>query len=230
MADEPEQQEAEPLTVTTVPKNQKIFHITHVNNLPGVVRDQVMWSDAACLAKGQGCQIVGISRIKQRRLMAIDVTCHQGTKVGEYVPFYFCPRSVMLYILYRGNHPDIDYQGGQELIVHLQADLAATVAWAESSRVRWAFSNGNAGAFVTTFYSDLSELDRVDWSAVQAADWRDPAVKERKQAEFLVYESFPWQLVEKIGVASTRTASQVNKATNNANHQPVVKVERGWYY
>ena len=112
MADEPEQQEAEPLTVTTVPKNQKIFHITHVNNLPGVVRDQVMWSDAACLAKGQACQNVGMSRIKQRRLMEIEVTCHRGTKVGEYVPFYFCPRSVMLYILYRGNHPDIDYQGG----------------------------------------------------------------------------------------------------------------------
>jgi hypothetical protein len=150
--------------------------------------------------------------------------------VGEYVPFYFCPRSVMLYILYRGNHPDIDYRGGQEPIVHLQADLAATVAWAESSHVRWAFSNGNAGAFVTRFYSGLSELNRVDWSAVQAADWRDPAVKERKQAEFLVYESFPWHLVEKIGVLNTRTASQVNKAINDANHQPVVKVEQGWYY
>ncbi len=218
------------MIVTTVPQDQKIFHITPVSNLAGIVGDQVLWSDAARLAKGLDCQIVGMSRIKQRRLMEIEVACHQGTKVGEYVPFYFCPRSVMLYILCRGNHPDIDYRGGQEPIVHLQADLAATVAWAKSSHVWWAFSNGNAGAFVTKFYSDLSDLNRVDWSAVQAADWRDLAVRERKQAEFLVYESFPWQLVEKIGVVNTRTATQVNQAIGDANHQPVVKVEQEWYY
>lgn len=216
--------------MTTVPNNQKIFHITHVSNLPGIVRDGRLCSDAARLAKGLGCQIVGMPRIKLRRLMEIEVTCHRGTKVGGYVPFYFCPRSVMLYILHRGNHPDIDYHGGQEPIVHLQADLAATVAWANSAGVRWAFSNGNAGAFVTRFYSDLSDLKRVDWSAVQASDWGDSAIKEHKQAEFLVYESFPWQLVEKIGVVNPRMATQVNQAIGGAKHQPLVKAEPGWYY
>jgi len=50
------------------------------------------------------------------------VKCHPGTKVGQYVPFYFCPRSIMLYILHRGNHPDLDYREGQGPILHLQAD------------------------------------------------------------------------------------------------------------
>ncbi len=56
----------------------------------------------------------------------MEVKCHPGTKVGEYVPFYFCPRSVMLYILYMGNHPELGYRGGQAPIVHLSASRYAT--------------------------------------------------------------------------------------------------------
>lgn len=51
----------------------------------------------------------------------------------------------MLYILYRGNHPELQYQEGQAPIVHLQADLQATIQWAAKKRVRWAFSDRNAG-------------------------------------------------------------------------------------
>jgi ssDNA thymidine ADP-ribosyltransferase, DarT len=27
--------------------------------------------------------------------------------VGEYVPFYFCPRSITLFLLHKGNHVDL---------------------------------------------------------------------------------------------------------------------------
>jgi len=40
-----------------------------------------------------------MSTIKARRLYDLEVDCHPGTKVGEYVPFYFCPWSIMLYLL-----------------------------------------------------------------------------------------------------------------------------------
>ena len=76
-------------------------------------------------------------------LIEIDVPCHPGTKVGQYVPFYYCPRSIMLYILYKGNHADISYregQSGQSPIIHLQADLNACVRWANSNKVPWALS------------------------------------------------------------------------------------------
>jgi hypothetical protein len=60
-----------------------------------------------------------MSAIKRRRVEELEVSCHPGTKVGDYVPFYFCPRSVMLYVIHRANHPDLSYRGGQEPIVHL---------------------------------------------------------------------------------------------------------------
>ena len=123
-----------------LPQKPKIYHITHIRNLPDIVKREGLLSDAQLLKQGGPQRRVGMSHIKRRRLEEIEVTCHSGTKVGEYVPFYFSPRSVMLYILNRGNHPDIDYNEGQEPIVHLEADLYQVVKWAEANNVRWAFS------------------------------------------------------------------------------------------
>jgi hypothetical protein len=52
-------------------------------------------------------------------------------------------------------------------------------------------------------------------------------VKEGKQAEFLVYESFPWQLVEKIGVIDAATEQQVSADLKTAARRPPVLVEPG---
>jgi len=216
--------------VTKVPKNIKIYHITHVRNLPQIAEAGVLWSDAKRIELGLDCKVVGMSQIKKRRLTDIEVACHPGTKVGDYVPFYFCPRSIMLYILHKGNHPDLQYTGGQGPIVHLQADLHATVKWAERNAVKWAFSDSNAGSYLADFHADLGNLDKINWAAVAANDFRDMQIKEGKQAEFLLYESFPWQLVEKIGVIDDNKVQTVRQAVAKATHKPSVAVERSWYY
>lgn len=208
----------------------KIYHITHVDNLPEILRAGVLWSDAKRVELGLSCSVVGMSSIKARRLYELPMKCHPGTRVGEYVPFYFCPRSIMLYILHRGNHPELTYREGQGPIVHLMADLRATVAWADSQGRRWAFSTSNAGAYYADFYADLGSLDKVDWTAVAASDFRDPLVKEGKQAEFLVLESFPWQLVEGIGVLDSAIEARVQAVLRGAAHQPPVRVRRVWYF
>src|SRR5438094_4220821 len=87
-------------SANSMPAEPKIYHITHVDNLPRILEAGVLWSDAKRLELGIDCEIVGMSSIKQRRIQELSVSCHPGTKVGHYVPFYFCPRSVMLYILY----------------------------------------------------------------------------------------------------------------------------------
>ncbi|HCO95176.1 MAG TPA: DUF4433 domain-containing protein [Phycisphaerales bacterium] len=213
-----------------MPKKPKIYHITHIQNLNNILNDKMLWSDSKRLEFGLDCEIVGMSEIKRRRLEELDVKCHSDTMVGEYVPFYFCPRSVMLYILYRGNHLDIDYHEGQEPIIHLQADLKAAVKWAAQNGVRWAFTDMNAGTYLAQFYNDLSQLNQViNWAAVEATDFRDMLVQKDKQAEFLVYESFPWRLVEKIGVCNSRIKDQVIERLGNRT-SPEVRVKEDWYY
>jgi len=89
--------------VTPVPDSPKIYHITHIDNLPVIVEHGCIWSDARRLTADCDCTVVGMPEIKRRRLQEIEVGCHPGTTVGEYVPFYFCPRSIMLYILHKDN-------------------------------------------------------------------------------------------------------------------------------
>ena len=74
--------------------------------------------------------------IKRRRLTELRLNSHPDLFVGDCVPFYFCPRSVMLYVISRANHPQLSYRGGQGSIVHLQADLRSTVAWAGKKGLR----------------------------------------------------------------------------------------------
>ena len=211
------------------PEKPKIYHITHLENLPRIV-DDVLWSDAERIRRHLDCTIIGMSEIKRRRLEELEVDCHPGTKVGEYVPFYFCARSIMLFLLHKGNHVDLTYTQGQRPIAHLRADLHRVVEWADSEGRPWAFSNGNAGTRYTEFFDDLKDLDRLDWNAIAATNWKDLMVRERKQAEFLVQESFPWELVERIGVIDNKIAEEVNAILNEARHKPDVVVAPSWYY
>lgn len=216
--------------MAAMPASPKIYHITHWLNLAHIIECGGLWSDARRIQLGLDTKIVGISGIKDRRLRELDVKCYQGTKVGEYVPFYYCPRSVMLYILHMGNHPALNYHGGQEPIVHLVADLNEVARWASGEGVRWAIADRNAGARYASFFGRLSDLPRLDWAAIANSDFRDPAVKESKQAEFLLYEFFPWGLVERIGVASRNVESNVNQMLASVNHKPPVSIERSWYF
>lgn len=200
-----------------------------MENLPKIA-DNVLWSDAERIRQKLDCTIVGMSEIKRRRLCELEVECHPSTMVGEYVPFYFCPRSVMLYLLHKGNHVDLKYTGGQRPIVHLEADLRHAVDWADSAGRSWAISKGNAGTPYRQFVKDMSELDTLDWAAIAARIWNDPIVRERKQAEFLVYGSFPWRLIERIGVIDKQIQESVAKVLPDATHMPDVVVAPNWYY
>ena len=216
--------------MTMPPARPKIYHITHLDNLASIVAAGEIESDGRRYRLGLDHATIGMAAIKQRRLFELDVSCHPGTKVGEYVPFYFCPRSIMLYILYRGNHPDMAYHGGQGPILHLQADLESVIDWMEEQGTRWAFSDRNAGTRFTDFFNKRELLDRIDWNAVRSTDFRDPMVKEGKQAEFLVYDVFPWQLVEKIGIFDRQIRRQVVTVLQGAAYKPVVQVEQSWYF
>lgn len=216
--------------MSPVPAQPKIYHITHVDNLPAIVREGVLLSDATIAARGGPSVTIGMSEIKRRRIEEITVPCHPETKVGDYVPFYFCPRSVMLYLIYRANHQDLSYRGGQGPIVHMEADLKEVVEWAKREDRRWAFSLSNAGSYYVEIRNDLAQINEVNWAAVAETDFRSSDVKEGKQAEFLVHRTFPWELVRRIGVCSADIKAQAEIALEDATHKPPVEIIRHWYY
>lgn len=215
--------------MTTPPAHPKIYHIAHVDRLAHIVRDGALLCDAAMIERTGTGTTIGMASIKQRRLR-LPVTCHPDINVGGCVPFYFCPRSVMLYLIYRANHPELTYRGGQEPIVHLEADLHRVVEWADAHERAWALSLSNAGANYVEFRSRLSDLHELNWQAIAATDFRSPEVNEGKQAEFLVHRSFPWALVERVGVQSQGIKARAEEAMEGCGHEPSVDVMPGWYY
>lgn len=215
--------------VSKPPLKPCVYHITHVANLPAIVATGGLVSDAMMIARGGPTAGIGMLGIKGRRV-SLPVTCHNGDNVGDFVPFYFCPRSIMLYVIHCANHPDLTYRDGQGPIVHLEADLNAVVAWANQQGRRWAFSLSNAGAHYAEFRASLQDLGDVDWDAVASTDFRSASVKEGKQAEFLLHGDFPWMLVSQIGVASHAVATQARAAIQRAVHQPNISVQPAWYF
>ena len=211
----------------SAPVKSKIYHIVHVDRLPSIVSDGFLWCDAAVTQLNRPGTTIGIDGIKQRRLNN-TLRSHSGLRVGDCVPFYFCPRSVMLYVIHMGNNPDLPYHGGQRPIVHLEADLRETVAWADRNKQRWAFTLSNAGTHYFEDHCDLEQLDEIDWGAVQAEDWRQ--CKDAKQAEFLIEQRFPWELVSRIGVRSQRIYQQAMGSRKRGAYAPRVEIMREWYY
>ena len=212
---------------TPVPAEPKIYHIVHVDRLPSIITDGYLWCDAEARQRSVPGTTIGMQDIKQRRLTR-ELSSHPGLRVGDCVPFYFCPRSVMLYVIFRSDHPDLPYRDGQEPVIHLEADLRETVAWASAHQRRWAFTNSNAGSYHADDYSDLARLDEIDWDAIGARVWPDR--RDRKQAEFLVEHSFPWTLVKRIGVLSPATGNRTLRIVQESEHRPTVEVKQDWYY
>lgn len=211
------------------PRHPKIYHILHVDRLPSVLAAGCLYSDAVMSRRPGAGTVIGMNTIKARRLQ-LPVPCRPGTCVGDYVPFYFCPRSVMLYVIWRANHPELAYRGGQEPIVTLEADLREVVAHADGAAIPWAFSLSNAGAVYTSFRAEMPALKELDWAAIAASDFRRPEVKEAKQAEFLLHGSFPWTLVRQVGVTGAAVRETVAKLLADAAYSPPVHVRKDWYY
>lgn len=211
-----------------IPAEPKIYHIVHVDRLASIVADGCLWCDAEIVRRCPPGTTIGMNAIKERRLNELRLNSHRDLQVGDCVPFYFCPRSVMLYLIYKRNHEDLSYRGGQGPIIHLEADLRQTVAWAEAQQQRWAFTLSNAGSYYFEDRSDLSQLSEIDWEAVQAEKWQQ--CRERKQAEFLIEQRFPWELVVRVGVLSRKIYDQVTAALQEAPHKPRVAIKPEWYY
>jgi hypothetical protein len=202
------------------PDQTLIYHITDVDNLPGILAGGGLRSDAAMARHNPA--VIGYEHIKQRRMTEIRVDCCGNRFVGEFVPFHFCPRSPMLYTVNMGNtgRP----VGCQRTIVHLVSTLAVGIG----QNRPWAISDGNAATRHTNFSSDLAALAELDWAAIRATQWQGKIYQ--KSAEFLVTDFFDWSGFHTVGCHNPVVAQQVQNMLTNHAHRPTVRVEPNWYY
>ncbi len=183
--------------------------------------------DNALTSSGVNHLGIAHQHIKERRARK-TVPVGPGGNLGDYVPFYFSPRSPMLCAIHNGSVEG--YDEGQTPILHLVSS-AESVA---RSGLAFAFTDGHAEMAISDFFDDLRSLKKIDWEIMKAKWWYDTLSdndrKRRRQAEFLVHDFFPWSLVAKVGVLNRTIEGEVNRLIQRLPHCPEVSVERNWYY
>jgi hypothetical protein len=186
-----------------------------------------MWSDRDCEPNSVQNVSIAHRHIKSRRA-AWRVTVAQGGTLADYVPFYYAPRSPMLYAIHT-RYVD-GYEGDQDEIVHLVL-AAETVAQQD----RFLITDGHACTPLSSQHADLAALDEViTWPIMRARYWSDNDEEgdrtRRRQAEFLVWSSVPFDAVRLIGVRTTKVARRAAESLVGASHVPEIVVRPDWYY
>ena len=204
-----------------------IYHITHIRNLASILQDGRLWCDSERIRR----QIISVGiaheHIKQRRARRIVPNCRGGV-LADYVPFYFAPRSPMLYTIHKGNVAG--YSEGQTPVLHLVSSVENVV----ENALPFTFSNGHAEMATAQFFELTEDLDKIDWAVMRSGWWNDTDSnsnrKWKRQAEFLVHHSFPVPLFDEIGVISQAVAAEVEQILTSVGRTMSVIPRPNWYY
>lgn len=219
----------EPVQLRAAPEHRLLFHFTHVGNVAALLAEGRLLADAAVTERGDLLRVeVGQRGIKERR-RGLAVPSGPGGHVCDYVPFYFAPRSPMLYVIEQGQVEA--YQQGQEPIAY----LVSRVDRIQATGRPIVFSDRNCAVATARFSDDLSQLDDlVDWPVMQDPMWNDtaehPDRKQRRMAEMLVHRELPVTALLGLAVMNGARREEVAQVVREAGADLPVHVRRGWYY
>ncbi len=114
-----------------------VCHITHIHNLPGILREQGLWCDRKAEERGLIQTGIAHDHIKRRRKRRA-ITVGPGGFLCDYVPFYFWYHSPMLYAIHSGTV--LGDVGSQKTIIY----LVSSVKRVQARGLPFAFTDGHA--------------------------------------------------------------------------------------
>ena len=124
-----------PATPVAKQKQRLVYRITHIDNVPWIL-EHGLHSDSSDVRDPNFVSIGNPDLISKRAVHGVPVG--PGGTLGDYVPFYFCTRSVMLYKLHTGQVEGVDVR--QEDIVYLVSSVGLLL----DTGVRFVFTDRNA--------------------------------------------------------------------------------------
>lgn len=208
-----------------VPSPVWIYRMTHLANLPhilqhGLATRHAPEADPNFVAIGKGKLIL------ERDERTVPLPPYGS--FSEYVPFYFGHRSPMLYQISTG------WEGVTKTS---QNDIVYIVSSLEQLRqhnCQYVFTDGHAASRLTRFFTDVADLNLIDWDTVNSTDWRntedDPDRQRRKQAEVLVHGQVPTQAFQFLLTHTDEKAQIVTDLVHQAELTIPVRVSKKAYY
>ncbi len=221
------------------PTPTRLFHITAIANLPSVLTQGALVCKQLAEAQGVVYQNIAHSGAQGARARKA-VPNPPGGLVHDFVPFYFAPRSPMLFAINQGKVVACDWR--QADIVHIETTVEAVTG----QGLPFVFYDRNATLAYSQPSTDLAQLGtHIAWELITEAPqldgyckyWRsDPDSDrysdrmERRQAEFLVKSRVPLNLVTRIGVCNLDKAAQVRTMLQQAQSALPVQAMPDWYF
>ncbi len=160
-------------------KHRFVYHFSHIDNLPGLLKLGFLSNNHSQFPKKH--RSIAAAGIQERRAK-MQVTCGPGGCVHDYVPLYFGSVSPMLLGVVNAKNVD------QYDILYFEFPIAL------ADRADAVFSGASANTQVPpAFYSDPTDLDKLDWAAIDSRKWGnvDEAFRHRRMAELLVHSELP---------------------------------------
>lgn len=205
----------------------QVAHFTHLDQLAAIAEQGLLSETVAISADARRTEVGNpeIKATRRRRLVPIP----PGGVVADYAPFYFAPRSPMMYAIHRGRV--VTYSGGCEELAYLVTSVERLTALG----LRMVFTDRNAVLDAATFRSDPADLDAlVDWPLMRATMWAntesEPDRRERRMAECLVYSQVPWAAFTEVAVKSAGSRRKALAALLKAQPQLPITVRPSWYF
>lgn len=206
------------------PDKALIFRITHRDNIPWILDHGLHAQNGE--AFDPNYRNIGNPDLIQKRAHRV-VKVGTGGVLSDYVPFYFTPFSIMMYNIHTGyNVPQVP---NEEIVI-----FVSSLFRARELGVRFVFTDQHAYPMMANYFTDLDELDNVDWDLLNRKDFKhdpdDPGKKERYQAEALVWKYLPLNAL--LGICSFTAAVDDWIKVQLAERQLTLKtiIEDGWYF
>jgi hypothetical protein len=204
-----------------------VAHFTHLDQLAAIVEQGLLSETVAINADARRTEVgnLEIKATRRRRLVPVP----PGGVVADYAPFYFAPRSPMMYAIHRGRVAT--YSGGCEELAY----LVTSVERLASLGLTMVFTDRNAVLDAATFRSNPADLDAlVDWPLMRATMWAntasEPDRRERRMAECLVHGRVPWAAFTEVAVKSAGSKQRALAAMAKARPQLPITVRPSWYF
>lgn len=207
------------------PEKALIFRIIHKANL-GWVLDNGLYCQNLRVLDPNYVAIGNPDLIDKRRTRAVDVDPY-GT-LGDYIPFYFTPFSMMMLNIKTG-YNGIVRRSNTEIAI-----LVSSLLFLQQKNVRFLFTHRHAYPIGARFFSSLADLSGIDWNILQHRDFSrdndDIDKTTRYQAEALVYRSMPVDALLGIVCYNDVEAESVRGLTVQRGLRLRVIAKPGWYF
>lgn len=207
------------------PTNAFIWRIVHKDNVGWILKNGIHCAnsptqDPDYIPIGNG------SLIEERKTWPVNHP--PGGHLSDYVPFYFTPYSPMLLNIITGRNG---------VVMRPKSDICILVASLyklKEAGIPFIFTDRHAKLAKATMSDDLGDLGMIDWSALQAKNFRrdpdNPEAFEKYQAEALVHKHLPVANLEAIVTYNAAVKKPLHEAVESDGLSVKVAVKPEFYF